>query len=74
MTDSLAEFLDDLTLHIESGIAKVPATVAQALRREDSPLSTVEKLQILARHDRSSSPAPAYDIDHPDDSNSLLAV
>jgi hypothetical protein len=73
MTDSLAEFLDDLTLHIENEIAKVPATVAQALRREDAPLSTVEKLRILARHERKS--ASRYDTaDHHDDSHRMLAV
>ncbi len=49
MPDSLAEFLDDLTLHLESEIAKAPAPLAEALRREDAPFSTVEKLRILAQ-------------------------
>ena len=49
MPDSLAEFLDDLTLHLESEIAKAPAPLAEALRRADAPFSTVEKLRILAQ-------------------------
>lgn len=49
MPDPLAEFLDDLSFHLESEIAKAPAPLAEALRREDAPFSTVEKLRILAR-------------------------
>jgi hypothetical protein len=71
MTDSLAEFLDDLTLHLENEIAKAPATLAQALRCEDAPLSTVEKLRILARHEKTS--VASYASDHHDDSQ-MLAV
>jgi hypothetical protein len=54
MPDALAEFLDDLNDHIETEIAKAPATVAEAWRREDTPLSTVELLRLLAQHDRAA--------------------
>jgi hypothetical protein len=51
MSEALAEFLDDISLHIEREIAKAPPGVARALLRDDSPLSTAEMLRILARRD-----------------------
>lgn len=54
MSEDLAAFLDDLSLHIEREISKVPAPLAQALLRDDSPLSTVELLRILARPEKAA--------------------
>ena len=54
MSEDLAAFLDDISLHIEREIAKVPAPVAQALLRDDSPLSTVELLRILAQPEKAT--------------------
>lgn len=54
MSQDLAAFLDDLSLHIEREISKVPAPVAQALLRDDSPFSTVEMLRILAQPERAA--------------------
>lgn len=54
MSEDLAAFLDDISLHIEREISKVPAPLAQALRRDDSPLSTAEVLRILAQPERAS--------------------
>ena len=54
MSQDLAAFLDDLSLHIEREISKVPAPVAQALLRDDSPFSTVELLRILAQPEKAA--------------------
>lgn len=51
MPDELADFLDELNLHIEREIAKAPPPVAEALRRADTGLSTTELLRVLARSD-----------------------
>ena len=51
MPEALAEFLDEISLHIEREIAKVPPTLAQALLRDDAPFSTAEMLRILARQE-----------------------
>ncbi len=61
MSEALAEFLDDISLHIEREIAKVPPAVAQALLRDDSPLSTAEMLRILARRGADSDSGPRED-------------
>lgn len=55
MPDALAEFLDDISHHIEREIANVPPPVAEALLRGDSGLSTVEVLRILAQPDRAAN-------------------
>ena len=55
MSEDLAAFLDDISLHIEREIAKVPAPIAQALLRDDSPLSTSELLRILAQPERAAN-------------------
>lgn len=52
MSDELAAILDDINLHIEREIAKVPTPVAEALLRDDRPISTVELLRILAQPDQ----------------------
>ena len=54
MSEDLAALLDDLSLHIESEIAKAPAPVAEALRRDDAPFTTVELLRILAQPEKAS--------------------
>lgn len=54
MPEALAEFLDEISLHIEREIAKVPPVVAQALLRDDSPLSTVEMLRFLAQQENAA--------------------
>lgn len=54
MSEDLAAFLDDISLHIEREISKVPAPLAQELMRDDSPLSTAEVLRILAQPERAS--------------------
>ncbi len=51
MPEALAEFLDEISLHLEREIAKVPPTLAQALLRDDAPFSTAEMLRILARQE-----------------------
>jgi hypothetical protein len=68
MSEALAEFLDEISSHIEREIAKVPPGVAQALLRDDSPLSTVEMLRILAQRDASadrSARESRADVEHP---------
>jgi hypothetical protein len=54
MSDSLAEFLDDLNHHIERELAKVPAPLANSLLHGDSPLSTVEMLRFLAKAEKAA--------------------
>ena len=54
MPEALAEFLDEISLHIEREISKVPAPVAQALLRDDSPFSTAEVLRILAHPEKAT--------------------
>ncbi len=51
MPEALAEFLDEISQHIEREIAKVPPTLAQSLLRDDAPFSTAEMLRILARQE-----------------------
>ena len=68
MSEALAEFLDEISSHIEREIAKVPPGMAQALLRDDSPLSTVEMLRILAQRDASadrSAREDHADLEHP---------
>jgi hypothetical protein len=55
MPDALAQFLDDISLHIEREIANVPPTVAEALLRGDSGLTTVDVLRILAQPDKAAN-------------------
>lgn len=55
MPDQLAEFLDDISLHIEREIANVPPSLAEALLRDDSGLTTVDMLRILAQPDRAAN-------------------
>lgn len=55
MPDELAQFLDDITLHIEREIANVPRPVAEALLRHDSGLTTVDVLRILAQPDQAAN-------------------
>lgn len=52
MPDQFAEFLDDISLHIEREAANLPAPVAEALLRGDSGLSTVDVLRMLAQPEK----------------------
>lgn len=61
MSEDLAAFLDDLSLHIEREISKVPPPVARALMRDDSPFSTVELLRILAQPEKAADLIGAED-------------
>jgi hypothetical protein len=54
MPEALAEFLDEISLHIEREISKVPAPIAKALLRDDSPFSTAEVLRILAHPEKAT--------------------
>jgi hypothetical protein len=54
MSDDLAAILDDISLHIEREISKVPPPVARALLRDDSPFSTMELLRILAQPEKAA--------------------
>lgn len=54
MPEALAEFLDEISLHIEREISKVPTPIAKALLRDDSPFSTAEVLRILAHPEKAT--------------------
>ncbi len=54
MPQALAEILDDLSHHIETEMARVPAPVARALLRDDSPFTTVDVLRILAQPEKAA--------------------